>query len=168
MKFLIIVPLFLMFSGSAHAWLLFEPYIGYHRGQHQGSRLQGIGLGARVGADLGSVFIAGDIVQADLQQGSFSSVKYTDTAVVLGAEVQSYRIWYGMIVSTQFSYTSGGSTTVYKGAGTKIGLGAKVGNKTFLNIEMKTYDYTENSVAGVTSAISEIATLGLLALSWVY
>jgi hypothetical protein len=56
----------------------------------------------------------------------------------------------------------------YKGTGTKVGLGAPIASKTYLNLELKTYDYTSVDNAGTTSAIAEVATLGFFSFSWVF
>jgi hypothetical protein len=159
----------LAFSSSvSQAWFLFEPYIGYNRGQHQASRTQGLGYGARVGFDSSSLFLAADLTMADLQQSAISSVKYSDTAIVLGGVIKQWRLYYGMISSASFSYPSGTNTVAYKGTGTKVGLGAPIASKTYLNLELKTYDYTSVDNAGTTSAIAEVATLGFFSFSWVF
>jgi hypothetical protein len=166
-KYLVSVATFFVLH-QAHAWLFFDPYIGYNKGQHQSTRTQGIGYGARLGVQMGSLYIAGDYSMSDMQQGTLSSVKYNDLAAVIGGDFRNFRVWYGQILSTNFSYSSAGSTIAYKGTGSKFGVGALVSPKAFLNLEMKTYDYTESSNAGVTTPIAEIGTMGFLSISYAF
>lgn len=164
---ILIATLGLLVSTQAKAWLLFEPFIGYNKGQEQGTTVQGIGLGTRLGFDLKDVFIAADIDYNDLQMGTLSSVKYTHTGVTLGGVLQTFRIWYGVITAAQLSYPSGTLTVTSKGSGTKIGLSAKASGKMNINLELRSINYTTNDPGtGVTTAISEVGTIGFLSFSW--
>lgn len=167
-KVLVLFFILNLLGGTASAFFLFEPYIGYNRGQHQASRTQGLGYGARIGVEMGALFIAGDITMSELQQAALAT-KYSDTALVFGGELGGgFRVWYGQIVSTQFTYKSGVNDVAYKGSGMKIGAGSRLGSKTNLNLEIKTYDYTESSTAGVSTPVAEVGTLGFLSFSWVF
>jgi hypothetical protein len=149
------------------AWLLVEPFIGYNKGQEQGVALQGIGLGGRLGFDFRNFFIAGDMDYDDVQQGTLTSVKYTNTGVTFGGSLQHLRIWYGVISSSQFTYPSGTTKVTVKGSGTKIGLGTELGSKLNLNLELRSVNYTTSDPGtGVTAAIAELGTVGFMSLSW--
>lgn len=157
----------ILLTPLSQAWLLFEPIIGYNKGQEQGSQVQGIGLGARLGIEYRNFFIAADIGNHDVQQSSLNSVTYSDSGVSLGGRINAFRFWYGLISSSSFTFTSGATTTTVSGSGTKFGIGGAIGNNLFLNLESRTCNYTQNSTAGVSTVISELGTLGFLSISWV-
>jgi hypothetical protein len=162
-----IVTASLFICSPAMAWLMFEPFIGYNKGQEQGTLIQGIGLGARLGLDFKSVFMAVDFDYNDVQQGALTSVKYTNTGLTIGGANQRLRVWYGVISSSQFSYPSGTNTVTTKGSGSKIGLGTEIGNKLNLNLELRSINYTTNDPGtGVTTPITEVGTVGFMSLSW--
>lgn len=168
LKFYLVASSFILLGLQAHAWLLFEPFIGYNKGQEQGSTMQGIGIGARLGLDFKDLFVAADVDSLDLQQGAIASVKYTDTGITIGGQFQRLRLWYGIITGSQFSYPSGTVTVTNKGAGTKIGIGADLSGKLNLNLELRSLNYTTNDPGtGVTTPIAEVATVGFLSLSWI-
>lgn len=166
-KRLLIASTVILAGSQASAWLMFEPFIGYNKGQEQGTTLQGIGLGARVGLDFKDLFIAFDTDYNDLQQGSTASSKYTDTGVTVGGSIQHTRLWYGIISSSQFSYPSGTSTVTTKGTGSKIGLSSSLGSKLNVNLELRSINYTTSDPGtGVSAAVTEVSTIGFLSLSW--
>lgn len=166
-QILLTITLFLT-TQTANAWLYFEPYIGYNRGQNQATRIQGLGFGTRLGFEFSNLFVVGDVGYHDLQQSTISSAKYTHIGATLGGKVHNFRIWYGMISSSSYTYKSGATDIKYKGSGSKIGLGTELGNKTYLNMELYSIDYTENENNGTVTPISEIATIGLFGLGWVF
>lgn len=165
-KSFLIALLLTCLCNVSHAFFMFEPFVGYNRGQEQASRTQGIGLGARLGVDIKDIFIAADIGYHDTQQGSLPSVKYNDTGVTIGGQLQKIRLWYGLISSSQFQYNSSGTMITYKGSGTKYGLGTELSGKLQLNLELKTLDFTTSENAGTISQIAEIATIGFISFSW--
>ncbi len=155
-------------SVPSYAWLHLEPLIGYNKGQEQSTTAQGIGLGVKVGIDYHNFFIVEDIDYSDLQQGTQSSVKYTNTGLSFGGDFQRVRVWYGMIMSAQQSYPSGTATSTSKGTGTKFGIGTDLGSKLNLNLELRSINYTSNDPGtGVSAAITEVGTFGFLSLSWI-
>lgn len=157
-----------LLSGPTYAWLHLEPLIGYNKGQEQSTTSQGIGFGAKIGLDFHNFFIVEDIDYSDLQQGSQSSVKYTNSAITFGGDFQRVRIWYGIITSAQFTYPSGTATATTKGTGTKFGIGTELGSKVNLNLELRSINYTTNDPGtGVVAAITEVGTFGFLSLSWI-
>lgn len=165
-KLFILMTLLLGICNTGHAFFMFEPILGYNRGQEQTSRTQGIGLGARLGVDLRDFFVAADIGYSDTQQGALPSVKYTDTGITLGGHLQKVRLWYGLISSSQFQYNSSGTMVTYKGSGSKYGVGTELSGRLQLNLELKTLDFTTSENAGTVSQIAEIATIGFISFSW--
>jgi len=161
MKYFFLFTLTLL-ANQAHAWLHLEPIVGYNRGQEQGSQLQGIGFGARIGIDFNSIFIVADAGYHTVQQGSINQATYNDTGLTVGGKIRNYRIWYGLISSASYSYSSGGSTTNITGTGSKVGLSTDLSDKMSLNLETRFYNFTQSNGA----VISEIGTVGFLSLSW--
>ncbi|MFZ3229518.1 MAG: hypothetical protein WA160_04885 [Pseudobdellovibrio sp.] len=152
---------------QSQAWFLFEPFIGYNKGQEQASTLQGIGIGARTGIEFKDLFIVVDFDYNDLQQGAISSAKYTDTGLTFGGTFQHTRFWYGMITSAQLSYPSGASTVTSKGSGSKFGIGTEINNKLNINFELRSINFTTTDPGtGASTPIAEIATIGFLTFSW--
>lgn len=164
---ILFVGITILSTSSSYAGVLFEPLIGYNKGQYQTSRLQGVGFGGRLGFGVANFFVAGDAGYHDVQQASFSSVKYTDTGVTFGGDIRPFRIWYGVIASSICTYKSGGSDIKVVGTGSKFGLGTNISSKTNLNIEFRNVDYTESTTAGTATVISEISSVGFLSLSWI-
>lgn len=157
----------LIFAQTAQAsWFVFEPIIGYNRGQNQVSRVQGIGLGIRTGVEYKDFFVVADIGYHDLQQGAISSVKYTDTGVTFGVSIRTFRVWYGMVSSAKYAYKSGVTDISYSGTGSKLGVGTEISGKMQLNLELRYLDYNSMDAGAGAAAVSEIATIGFLSLSW--
>lgn len=151
---------------GASAGFLFEPGIGYNKGQEQASSVQGTGLLLRLGWEFSSFFIAADADYSDLQQGAINSVKYTNTGLSIGGKIDKFRIWYGVISSATYAYPSGVATVTTTGSGSKIGVGAQVGGKLHLNLELKSLNFTSTNNGTTTSAVTELGTLGFLSFSW--
>jgi hypothetical protein len=164
---ILIICFILFISLPGFAWLHVEPYIGYNRGQVQATRTQGIGFGARLGLEFKSIFVAADVAMHDVQQGSLATVKHTDTGVTVGGLIKNYRIWYGLLSPSSYTYKSGTNDVKYKGAGSKFGLGVELSSNFFMNMEFRIIDYSETETAGTVTPISEIGSIGYLSLSWV-
>ena len=157
----------LAFSLPAKAWFHFEPLIGYNKGQFNSNQLQGIGLGLRVGVELKSIFIAADIEQHNLQQGSINNATYSDQGVTVGLDVRDYRFWYGLISTGSFSYTSGNNNVSETGTGTKFGASAAISPNTYINLETRFYTYSSSTTNSVTTNVSDLGTVGFLSVSYV-
>jgi hypothetical protein len=157
----------LAFALPAQAWLHLEPLIGYNKGQFNSSQLQGIGLGLRLGVDIKSIFIAADVEQHTLQQGSINSATYTDQGVTLGLDIKDYRIWYGLITTGSFSYTSGTNNVSESGTGSKFGVSAAISTNTYLNLETRYSTYSTSTTNGISTNVSDLGTVGFLSISYV-
>jgi hypothetical protein len=166
-KLFSVLGLCLLFSLPAQAWFHFEPGIGYNKGQLNASAVQGIGLDLKLGFDIKSFFIVADEGYHNLQQSSVNSVTYTDTSIVFGGTMHGYRMWYGIMSSCGYSYTSGATSASETGNGTKLGLSGEINNSLFLNLEARFYNLTSSTTNSVTTAVSDLATIGYLSLSYV-
>lgn len=159
---------FVLFFGlnASAGGFLFEPIIGYNKGQNQSTSVQGLGFGLRAGWSGSSYFFAADVDYSDLQQGTIPSAKYMNTGVTFGGNAQRFRFWYGMIMTASYSYPSGANQASYSGSGWKLGVGAPLSGSLNLNLELRTLNFTTATTGGTATPINEIGTIGFLSLSW--
>ena len=163
----ILLALLIAYPCFSHAWFHLEPAIGYNKGQFDSNALSGIGLDLRVGFDIKEIFIVGDIGYHNVQQGSISSVTYTDQGATIGINLQKYRMWYGLITSSSFTYTNSGTTTTETGTGSKLGVSAEIGNSVYINLETRFVNYTNLTVGSTASTPTDLGTVGYLSISYV-
>ncbi|MCB0391911.1 MAG: hypothetical protein KDD58_11505 [Bdellovibrionales bacterium] len=157
-----IIPI-LLFTSKSHAFFHLETGIGYNRGHYQTNKIQGIGLNAKTGFEVGTFFIFADVGYHDLQLGSTPTSKLTDTGITIGKDFRGWRFWYTYIMSATLSIESGSTTTDIEGDGMKLGISGKVANSAHLNLEARFIDFKESN----SSPVTEFMDAGFLSISWV-
>lgn len=168
----LIVLLLVLFSGSTKAgsWYFFAPSIGYYQGHYNTQKLSGIGLNFKLGFNWDKLFVGGDV---DYAQGLNASdvtwdLDVQNTGLVLGYNGGAYRLWYTLISGATNSYKSGASEVSATGDGYKLGVGAKMGGNSYLNLEASFLDYSEQSTDGTVSDVDQFMDLILLSYSvWI-
>ncbi len=141
---------------------MMETGIGYNRGHFGSSKLQGIGLTAKLGIEGSKFFVAADVGYHDLQLGNTPTSTQTNMGVAIGGIINKWRIWYTHLLSSSLVIESGGNETEYTGKGMKLGLGGEIASDIFLNLEVRFIDITEANGEPTTNFIDA----GLLSVSW--
>ncbi len=154
---------------SASAWFHFEPILGYNIGQWEDDKVQGAGLGLRVGFNTDHMFIAADGAQATLVMEDFPDANLSEAGLTIGAKLRGFRVWYGAILRGIFTYSDEPMEATATGRGHKIGIGGELSEKLNLNLEVKVVDYNELETPTQTGIeVKQLSTAGFVSFSWVF
>ncbi len=166
---LLVLTLFLSSQlAVASSWWFFEPGIGYYQGHYNSSKISGLGFDVKLGFNWNKLYIGADLGYAS--ELNASSVPYdigmNNTGLVIGYNGGGWRFWYGMVSGATLAYKNGANEYEATGSGSKIGIGAKTGGNSYINLEVNFLKYDELSTNGTPADVNYFMDAALLSFSW--
>jgi|GEM_PF-5880114 len=153
-----------LFFSSSPAWSFvhFEPGIGYNRGAQNASKVQGIGLATKLGAEFSSFFVVADVGYHDIQVGGTSSATSTDLGLCIGGDFKTWRFWFTYVAAATLDIPSGANTNAYSGDGMKLGMSGRLSKKAYMNLEFRFIDINDLN----NNPVAQLMNVAFLSVSW--